>query len=506
MRTASHWEKVGLFAHHGICVPLFSLRSKKSCGIGEFNDLLPLIDWCKKRGFDCLQLLPLNDTGDDSSPYNPVSSCALDPIYLSLADLSNIEELFAELATFTALNQSDRLQRKEVKEQKTKWLCHYFSKVFTSLSHSSHYKDFLSQNPWLLPYARFKVLSQEYKDQPWTHWPNPLIEIAQEALDFHFFLQYLCFSQLENIRAYASSQNVFLKGDIPILLNPNSADVWAERSLFRLDLTAGAPPDYYTPLGQNWGFPLFNWEEMRKTHFTWWKRRLAVATRLYHLYRIDHVVGFFRIWAIPLGEDPKQGSFIPSERSTWIQQGEEILQMMIDTCPLLPIAEDLGTIPDEVSPSLKNLGICGTKVVRWQKNKDHNYIPYDQYEPFSMTTVSTWDCDTVRMWWDNFPDEAAKFSTFKHWKYHSKLSSKALLSLLQDAHHTPSYFHINLLQEYLSLFPELIWDGGEKERLNIPGTLFPSNWTYRFRPFLKEMLNHKGLQEAIETILHPKCR
>jgi 4-alpha-glucanotransferase len=105
------------------------------------------------------------------------------------------------------------------------------------------------------------------------------------------------------------------------------------------------------------------------------------------------------------------------------------------------------------------------------------------------------------MWWKNFPDEARKFSAFKHWKYDTKLSFEELLALLKDAHHTPSYFHINLLQEYLSLFPELIWEGGEKERINIPGTLLTSNWTYRFRPFLEEMVNHKGLEDAIENIL-----
>lgn len=457
-------------------MPLFSLRSKRSCGIGEFEDLIPLIDWCKEKGFDCLQLLPLNDTGDDPSPYNPISSCALDPIYLSLSSWMSAEEL----ASFTPLGELRRLARKEVKKKKMEWLIRYFADTFPSLSRAASFKDFLSQNEWLPSYAKIK----------------------KETSDFHYFLQYLCFSQMQKVRAHAEKQGVFLKGDVPILLSQSSADVQSEAHLFNLHFTAGAPPDYYAPTGQNWGFPLFNWEAIRKAHFAWWKQRLTVIEKLYHLYRIDHVVGFFRIWAIPLGKDPASGSFIPENRSSWLPQGEEILEMMLENCRLLPIAEDLGTIPDEIYPALKKLGICGTKVVRWERNKDNSYIAYHRYEPFSMTTVSTCDSDTLRMWWKNFPDEAKDFAQFKNWDYEPNLSFERLLILLREAHHTPSYFHINLLQEYLSLFPELVWENGENERVNVPGTTLSTNWTYRFRPSLEEITEHQGLQIAIKEILH----
>jgi 4-alpha-glucanotransferase len=497
VKTDVHWKKIGLGPHHGVCVPLFSLRSKKSCGIGEFNDLIPLIDWCRKTGLDCIQLLPLNDTGDDPSPYNALSSCALDPIYLSLSLLKDEKEL----ALFAPLNALPHLNRKEVKQQKMKWLRDYFSQHFAALSQTRPYLDFLSQNPWLSSYAQFKVLSEQYNYRHWKDWPASHKAVSEEALHFHFFLQYLCFSQLEKVRAYASRAHVFLQGDVPILLSPNSADVWAEPHLFNLHLTAGAPPDYYNPLGQNWGFPLFDWQEMRKTCFQWWKQRLHVTSRLYHLYRIDHVVGFFRIWAIPLGKKPVDGSFIPADRSTWQKQGLEILEMMIDSCPLLPLAEDLGTIPDEVYPTLKNLGICGTKVIRWERDKNRHYLPYATYEPLSVTTVSTWDCEPLRLWWEHYPDEAKAFADFKGWSYQPELFRDEIFEILRDAHHTPSYFHINLLQEYLSLFPDLR-SSKEEERINIPGTLSATNWTYRFYPYLEEMLEHKGLQEAIWGILH----
>ena len=496
MKTTEHWNKIGLHPHHGIELPLFSLRSKKSCGIGEFNDLIPLIDWCKKLGFDCIQLLPLNDTGNDPSPYNPISSCALDPIYLSLASLAH-----EDLSHYASLNSLPRLDRNKVKEEKLKWFKRYFQKTFADLSQRAAYQTFVSKNEWLIPYASFKALSERYQFIHWKDWPNPREKVPQEEIEFHFFLQYLCFSQLTQVRLYAEKQSIFLKGDLSILLNPNSADVWAHQKLFRLDLSAGAPPDYYNPSGQNWGFPLFNWDEMRKDHFHWWKQRLKIMSHFYHLYRIDHVVGYFRIWSIPLGQTAADGFFIPQDRSLWKGLGQEILEMMLDASPCLPIAEDLGTIPEEVYSTLKTLGICGTKVIRWQKNKDQTYIPYKEYEPFSLTTVSTPDCDTVRMWWQHFPLEAKAFAQFNHWDYSSEISRKQLLILLHDAHHTPSYFHINLLQEYLSYFPELIWPDGDSERINIPGTLLPTNWTYRFRPFLEEMIDHSGLQKMVSDLL-----
>jgi 4-alpha-glucanotransferase len=301
---------------------------------------------------------------------------------------------------------------------------------------------------------------------------------------------------MEKVRAFATSLSFFLMGDLPILLSPDSADVWKERSFFRLDLSAGAPPDLYNTFGQKWGFPLLNWDVVRKDHFSWWKRRLSVIEKCYHMYRIDHVVGFFRIWAIPEGKEPTDGYFIPTDASLWFKQGQEILEMMIDSSPLLPIAEDLGTIPEEVYPILKNLGICGIKVLRWQGG-----IAYSEYEPLSMTTVSTADMEPLSLWWEKYPNEAQDLCKFKNWDYEESLSQSRRMEILQDAHSTTSLFHINPLQEYLALFPELVWDNPLDERINIPGTLLPINWTYRLRPYLEELTQHTPLSEAIEKIL-----
>lgn len=509
MKTEKHWEKIGLYPHHGVALPLSSLRTQKSCGIGEFFDLMLLIDWCKKIDFDCIQLWPLNDTGSDTSPYNALSSCALDPIYLSLHALEdvNAKEL---IESFHSLTHLPRVAIQEVKQKKIKWLYTYFQKHFSKIRKTKKYSEFVEKHSWLLPYALFKTLKHLHNDQSWQDWPldareyHPkLVDGHQESIDFYTFLQYLSYSQLEEVKRYATSQNIFLKGDIPILLSPDSADVWSRPSLFDLTLSAGAPPDYYNKHGQKWGFPLINWEAMEKEDFAWWKERLQVSGLFFHLYRIDHVVGFFRIWGIPLGKKAKEGHFIPKDPHLWPLHGKKILEMLLKTSPLLPIAEDLGTIPKEVPILLKNLGICGTKVVRWQRDweGDRSYLSYASYEPFSMTTVSTHDCDTLSGWWQNFPEEAQSFAFFKGWTYEKTLSLEQLFEILKDAHQTPSYFHINLLQEYLALFPELVHHSPEQERINIPGSQTPQNWTYRFKPFLEEIVLHEKLGKAMRTFV-----
>lgn len=499
MNTENHWKKVGKRIHHGICLPLFSLRTQTSCGIGEFLDLIPLIAWCKAQGFDCLQLLPLNDTGSDASPYNPISSCALDPIYLSLRNLPEAGNLSQRFAPFEPLNQAPLLMRQDVKRLKMEWLYLYFEKKFSFFANTENYQLFLLEHSWVFDYARFKTCKDAFGGRHWKEWPALHAE-NQTAMDFYSFLQYLCFSQLEQVRHVADKHSFFIKGDLPLFLSPDSADVWAHRSLFRLDLVAGAPPDQYNLQGQKWGFALYDWNAMRQGEFSWWKQRLKVLEKLYHIYRIDHVIGLFRVWAIAEEKQAIEGEFIPSEPETWFQQGRKILEMMLSACELLPIAEDLGTIPPKVRVILKELGICGTKVIRWEA-KDQNYIPYSDYEPLSMTTISTPDIDPLPLWWQHFPDEAKAFARFKNWTYHPFLTKEEQAALLQDAHHTASFFHINLLQEYLLLFPELSWPELEVERVNYPGTELPTNWTYRFRPYLEEIVCHDGLSKMIRSFV-----
>lgn len=487
------WEQIGRRHHHGICVPLFSLRTKNSCGIGEFLDLIPLIDWCPEVGFDILQLLPLNDTGFGTSPYNPRSALALDPIFLSLHELEISTHLFDEL------NTNVRLIRGEVLKLKMKLLEDLFKNTYSKLEASDPYKQFINENPWLNSYGAFKALKEHFKYKHWKNWPKKA-KPDEKRVQFYIFLQFHCFRQMEKVKKHAESKEVKLKGDIPILLSPDSSDVWANPQYFDLNYSAGVPPDYFNQAGQNWGFPLFNWDVLRKDDFSWWKTRLQIAEKFYHIYRIDHAIGFFRIFGIPRGKSAASGIFFPEDEKLWPKQGLELLEMMTGATNMFPMAEDLGTVPDAVRTVLKELQICGTKIMRWE-TQNQKYIPLDQYEPISMTTVSNHDTDLLDLWWKKNPAEAAPFAEFMKWTYEPILTREKRLEILRASHHTASLFHINPLQEYLALFPELIHVNPQDERINVPGTQTATNWSYRLRTNLDEITSHIELKKAIEELL-----
>lgn len=500
MKTNSHWKTIRLKPHHGIVVPLPSIRSQDSHGIGEFLDLIALIDFCKKVGFDIIQLLPINDMGNNTSPYSAISSCALDPMFLIVSALPYVKPLLKEIESLKKLNCTERVDIHEVKQQKLAWLYTYFKKVFPKIKETAGYHKFVEEHrSWLHPYAEFKTLRKHYQNAHWTSWPKRHPAIHKSEIYFHYFLQYFCFIQMQKVRSYAKKQDCFIKGDIPILLCSNSADLWHEKHLFLFDPVAGAPPDSFNRFGQKWDLPICKWDAMRKDRFSWWRRRLSTANKLYHIYRIDHVVGLFRIWAIPKDKGPLEGHFVPQDRNKWEPLGRELLEMMLSASTALPVAEDLGVIPPEVPRVLKEFGICGTKIMQWEKRKG-KLTPIKEYEPFSLTTISTHDSPTLGMWWRDSPQEAKLLCKHKDWTYKTPLSKEKRFEILSDTHHSSSYFHINLLQEYLALFPELSHEKPEDERINIAGLVLLTNWTYRFKPSIEEMASHEGLIEAMQSL------
>lgn len=515
--THNQWEKVAISPHHGIDIPLFSLHSEKSGGIGEFTDLLPLIPWCKSVGFDILMLLPLNDTGCDTSPYSALSAFALNPIHLGLASLPQVDkisDLQSMLKDLRHLNEAMRVDYPRVQMLKESFLREYYRLFGESIKQSDAFASFLSQNKWLSDYALFKAIKIERKWQPWEEWDEKLRDPTQEErrelyqqyaaeISFHQFVQFLCFQQMEGVKRAAEEQGILIKGDIPILISRESADVWRHRSLFLLQYSAGAPPDMYNSEGQNWGFPLYNWPILEQQHYGWWRERLAVASRFYHLYRIDHIIGFFRIWAIPPGLKGNQGHFIPEDRSTWIPKGKRVLQMMLDSSSMLPIGEDLGDVPPEVRICMEEMGICGTKVMRWERywNGDQSFIPYANYSPLSMTTVSTHDSEPLQVWWESHPEEARAFAAFKRWPYTAQLSKENHLQILRDSHQTASLFHINLIQEYVAMVPSMTWPDPDSARINVPGVISEKNWSNRVLPSVEEIVTSKELRGVMQQLL-----
>lgn len=326
-RLSFSWQRLA-----GVVIPLFSLRSEESQGVGDFSDLRRMIGWASSVGMHAVQILPINDTiqehsWKDSYPYNVVSVHALHPMYLDLRKLPPIrdnrymEEFEKDCSN---LNDKETLEYDLVNRLKNKYLTLLYKQEYKSLSSDSAYLQFCQQNAeWLLPYKVFCMLRDRYHTADFHEWSSyseyhleEVKKLAQEEsyrVDFYAYQQYLLHVQLSDVSAYARSKNVLLKGDIPIGVSRNSVESWALSDFFHMDGQAGAPPDDFSTTGQNWGFPTYNWESMSADGYLWWKSRLQSMANYFDAFRIDHVLGFFRIWEIPLEcVDGLLGHFYPA--------------------------------------------------------------------------------------------------------------------------------------------------------------------------------------------------
>ena len=298
----------------GIAVPVFSLRTEDSFGVGEFHDIAKLVDWAVATGMNVVQILPINDTSmtgtwKDSYPYNAVSSFALHPQFIHLPS-AGVKRDKAYKALQEELNALPQIDYERVNNEKKRLLKKAFAAKWESLSSTKACKDFIETNKdWLLPFAVFSALKDEKGTPDFSSWgkeskfSSRLVKAYHEAhrdeVDFYIFEQYLLDVQLKEAVGYAHEKGVVLKGDLPIGVSRTSADAWSNPELFNLDSQAGAPPDAFSKDGQNWGFPTYNWDKMADTGFVWWKQRLGKMNEYFDAYRIDHILGFFRIWEIP---------------------------------------------------------------------------------------------------------------------------------------------------------------------------------------------------------------
>lgn len=308
----------------GVSVPVFSLRSKNGFGIGEFNDLKRLADWCYSTGLKIIQILPINDTisslgWQDSYPYKSISVKALNPIYLNLGTMGKLSDendrLFFEKKQ-NELNDKDFVDYPEVLKLKMLFFKKIYFQEWEKIKETIEYQLFYRENEtWLKQYAAFCTLRDTFGTADYKKWNENSI-YDQEAIDkfceskdtevsFYYFLQYHADKQLSEAVAYLHSKGVALKGDIPIGISPHSVEAWTEPQLFKIGNQAGAPPDAFAEKGQNWGFPTYNWEAMAADGYRWWRDRLLQMSRYFDAYRIDHILGFFRIWEIP--QDATQG-------------------------------------------------------------------------------------------------------------------------------------------------------------------------------------------------------
>lgn len=319
----------------GVAIPVFSLRSENSFGVGEFTDLNLLTDWSKKVGLKLIQILPINDTTAthtwmDSYPYAAISAFALHPMYLNLSKTANSlnQKLLNKLEEERKrLNNLDAVDYEAV----TKIKIDFVKKIFVSQKeetfNSSDYKKYFDQNKhWLIPYAVFCYLRDQYGSSHFNEWPayrtykaadvEELTAPTSKAYDdiaLHYFIQYHLHLQLKAATDYAHQNGIIVKGDIAIGIYRYGADAWQSPELYHMDVQAGAPPDDFAIKGQNWGFPTYNWEKMRENGFAWWKLRFEQMSYYFDAFRIDHILGFFRIWSIPMDAvEGIMGYFVPA--------------------------------------------------------------------------------------------------------------------------------------------------------------------------------------------------
>ena len=522
---AAKFDRPG-FRGAGTAIPVFSLRTESDFGIGEFKDLRPLVDWAAATGQCIIQLLPVNDTtrkGEwkDSYPYSPISSFALHPLYINLQALG-IRETVAFKKEQAELNALEELDYPRVFQAKMKYIRKAFKTRGARDMDTPGFKKFVLENEyWLEEYAQFcaKRDSLEPEYYRWMQW----------HLDKQFAAEV----------KYARGRGVSLKGDLPIGVSSDSAEAYWHPELFNLDSTAGAPPDYFSKDGQNWGFPTYNWEEMAKDDFAWWKARLRKMSQYFDAFRIDHILGFFRIWEIPAGiriglaghfnpalpyspeeiynmhlpidglfhEDPRHpGMYQPlinpasqnlpqwqQERfgalyndffyhrhdEFWRRNAERKLPELLGATGMLACGEDLGMVPDCVPGVMDHERILSLRM-RGMENEG----PWKQ---LSVCATSSHDMETLRMQCDHDPEP---------WE---------VRNMLWEFLASPSMLAIFPLQDWVALDKRFRRGDRNVERINYPADS-DNHWKFRIHFNLQDLMQESELNVAVTGLLKDSSR
>jgi len=526
----------------GILVPLFALRSENDLGIGDVATLREFIDWAAESGFKLVQLLPINETGGDNSPYNAISAMAIEPTTLHLApgspkDLTR-QDFEAVLADIDLVRlRQGRVKYSRVKKLKRRLLGRAFRnfRKHASQGRQSGFRDFCAvEASWLDDYAFFRALMEENgESEAWDKWPaqHRKIELARVWLDrqspktrekfsgremFFRYVQWIAHGQWSAVKSYAEERGVALTGDVPFGVSYYSADVFARRDEFALDWSGGAPPESYfkddeftQKWGQNWGIPLFRWDVMRNRNFDWWRQRVRGVRRSFHLFRIDHVLGFYRIYAFPW-RPRRNKEFLPLDWNQMLErtggraphfaphddstakngeanrrEGEEYLRVVLEEAGAARvIGEDLGTVPDYVRPNLGSLGIAGFKIPQWEFY--HGRVtPGGEYERLSVATYATHDHKPLRALWEDAFQR--KTSTSEQSRFElEKIAHFAGFNPEIDKNDFENDFYPAVME---ALFQSEAWIAivmitdllARKYRFNVPGTAASSNWVRRMQ-------------------------
>ncbi len=489
----------------GILVPLFSIPSTHSWGIGEIADLPSMAAWCRSAGCRVLQLLPVNEMPtEETSPYSSLSAMAIDPQYIALRWLDDFVALGGEpalapdlAAVLDDVRRTPRVDYAGVRRLKDRVLraCFERFEAVASAERRASFERFIrDEASWLEDYALFRALRAAESERTWEDWPQGLRDRDTESLGsarqslvsdvrYRQYLQWVAAEQW--YRARRGCGNVLLFGDLPFMVSRDSADVWARQGEFRLDVSVGVPPDAFSDTGQDWKLPLYRWDVFAERDFDWLRQRAQRYATLYDGYRIDHLVGFYRTYYRP--HDGSGALFSPPEQAEQEQLGESVLRVFRDSGVHL-IAEDLGVVPDFVRESLARQGIPGYKVFRWERRwheAGQPFIDPADYEPVSLATTGTHDTEPLVLWWEAAPvEERAAVLAIPSVRH--RLEGDGSSSDGADAHQATLEPRVAsaILQSLLASSSDyVILPVGDlflwRDRINQPATVGPSNWTWR---------------------------
>ncbi|MES2308536.1 MAG: 4-alpha-glucanotransferase [Verrucomicrobiota bacterium] len=530
----------------GLLVPVFTLRRRGDWGIGDTQAVLEALQFCRSLHFTVLQLLPINETGADHSPYNAISSVALDPVYIHL-DPKVVPGLtvegrskILEAEDLDSLNLGS-VHYTRVKALKQNVLNEAFEVFLKSKKLKAFEKFQKEEAAWLVDYTLFRTLLDYHQGNVcWTSWIDEHrhrekaeqwiqeIEDAsfwQKRRTFHAYVQWVAWTQWGAVRAEADRLRIKIMGDIPFGVSRYSADVWSRQELFDLEWSGGAPPEKYfkTDLftekwGQNWGIPLYHWDNHVAQNYSWWRQRVQKTSEVFQLFRIDHVLGFYRIYSFPwnpernhefvdLTEEQaklKTGGNLPGFKPgpddtpesalTNQRQGEERLKMILDAAGKTGVvAEDLGVVPSYVPDSLRKLGIPGFTIPTFVRDpQTREFTAIENYLPLSLTTFATHDHPPLKVVYEEMVQHWLGPDGHEGWQEIQRL----MRWLGVDDEKPPTEFTPEIHRRFLDrLLESQSWLAvlmlsdlmGTRERYNSPGSMADSNWSFRLEKPLSEV-------------------
>ncbi|MDE3154960.1 MAG: 4-alpha-glucanotransferase [Acidobacteriota bacterium] len=496
--------------HAGLLLPLFSFPSRRSWGLGEIGDLAPMTAWLHAAGQDILQLLPLNEMAPgQQSPYSAISAMAIDPLYITVPDVADFAALGGEAALpdeprrmLAAVRQAPVVDYRTIRTLKETVLRAAFDRFrqeewVRGTARAGAFRLFLAEQAWWIEdYALFRAVHAQRGERAWTTWPEELqrrepaaVREARMALGdevlYWQYLQWIADAQWRE--ALERAAPVELMGDLPFMVDTDSADVWSRQEDFRLDASVGVPPDAFSATGQDWGMPVYRWDVLARTGYHWLRERARRAAQLYSGYRIDHLVGFYRTYARP--HDGSPAYFSPAEEREQTALGETLMALFKDSGACI-VAEDLGLVPDFVRASLARMNVPGYKVLRWEREWHAEGQPYRDpaaYPPVSLATSGTHDTEPMAVWWDGASEEER-----------AALARAGLVQQLTGP--GPDLARAAYTDRLRDVLIETLFASGSnlivlpvadvfgwRDRINTPGTVDGRNWTFRLPWYCDEL-------------------